>query len=51
MDQISLFYYAAVCAILGYLAPSIGRWHIRLIVGALVGIAAAALLPTVRTLV
>lgn len=50
MDQVTLLYYACVCGALGLIAPQLGRWHKRLLTGALVGIAAAALLPTVRGL-
>lgn len=50
MDEVTLLYYAAVCAALGLAGPRLGRWHARLLTGALVGVAAAAMLPTVRGL-
>jgi hypothetical protein len=48
MDPISLGYYAAVCAALGVAGPWLGSLIVRLIIGALVGIGAAALLPQVQ---
>jgi hypothetical protein len=50
MDPVSLGYYAAICAALGVAAPWMGALPVRLIVGALVGVAAAALLPQVQGL-
>jgi hypothetical protein len=48
MDPFTLMYYAAVCGVLGYFSPQLGRGLIRLAIGALVGIAAVAVLPLVR---
>lgn len=48
MDPISMTYYAAVCAALGAGAPRMPGLPMRLIVGALVGLVAAAALPLVR---
>lgn len=48
MDPLSLVYYAAVCSALGYYAPRMGGVPARLLIGALVGLAAAAILPMLR---
>ncbi len=48
MDAISLAFYATVCGILGVAAPSLGGGVVRLAIGAVVGVAAAALLPLLR---
>ena len=48
MEPISLVFYAAVCGVLSTLAPSLGGLIPRFAVGAVVGIAAAALLPVLR---
>ncbi|NKX45245.1 hypothetical protein [Roseicyclus persicicus] len=48
MDVTALAFYAAVCALLSLAAPRLGTPLLRLGVGALVGIAAAALLPVLR---
>lgn len=48
MDTTALLFYACVCALLGAAAPSLGGPLVRLGIGALVGIAAAALLPILR---
>ncbi|MEC3862621.1 hypothetical protein VK792_15120 [Mesobacterium sp. TK19101] len=48
MDPVTFGFYAAVCAVLGLLAPVLRSPLMRLIIGAFVGIAAAALLPTLR---
>jgi len=48
MDPFTTIYYAAVCAVLGAGVGPIRPIVWRLIVGALVGIIAAALLPTAR---
>jgi len=49
MDPVSLAFYALVCALLSLFAPRLGGRAVRLIVGALVGVVAAALLPILRT--
>ena len=49
MDPISLVFYAIVCGCLGYAAPRFGGPGLRLAIGALVGIAAASVLPLIRT--
>ena len=48
MDPFALAFYAIVCGLLSFLAPNLGSAGIRLAVGAVVGILAAALLPIVR---
>jgi hypothetical protein len=48
MEPISLTFYAAVCGILGVVAPKLGGFLPRLLIGAFVGIIAAILLPSVR---
>lgn len=48
MDPVSVTYYAIVCALLSAYAPKVRRRVARLFVGAVVGLLAAAFLPTVR---
>ncbi|WP_323766369.1 hypothetical protein [Marinovum sp.] len=48
MDLITVTYYALVCGVLGLAGPRLGRPPIRLIVGGIVGILAATLLPALR---
>lgn len=48
MDLLSLSFYALVCAVLSLFAPQLGGRAARLAVGALVGVIAAAVLPTLR---
>ena len=48
MDPISLTFYAAICGLLSLFAPSLGGRVPRLAVGALVGLAAATILPVLR---
>jgi len=50
MDVISIAYYAIVCGILSAVAPGMSNLKIRLAVGAVVGMAAAGLLPSVQGL-
>lgn len=49
MDVTALTFYAGICGLLSLAAPRLGRPGIRLAVGAAVGIAAAALLPVIKT--
>lgn len=49
MDLLSLAFYALVCAVLSLFAPQLGGRAARLAVGAAVGVAAATLLPVLRT--
>lgn len=51
MDIITVSYYAVVCGLLGWAGPKLGRPVIRLLIGAIVGIGAATILPTVRLIV
>ena len=48
MDPITLGFYAAVCGILSMVAPSLGGRLPRLLIGAIVGIIAASVLPMIR---
>lgn len=48
MDIITVSYYAIVCGVLGMAGPKLGGRVTRLIIGAIVGIVAATLLPAVR---
>lgn len=48
MDPITMTYYAAVCAALSAGAARLTALHLRLAVGAGVGLAAAAALPGLR---
>lgn len=48
MEPISLVFYAIVCGLLSAFAPNLGGMPVRLAVGAVVGIAAAAVLPVLR---
>ncbi|WP_417525862.1 hypothetical protein [Marinovum sp.] len=48
MDIITVSYYAFVCGVLGLAGPRLGRPLIRLVIGGIVGVLAATLLPMVR---
>jgi hypothetical protein len=48
MDLVALAFYAVVCALLSLFAPSLGGRLQRLVVGAGVGLVAAAVLPALR---
>ncbi|MEN3791598.1 hypothetical protein [Fulvimarina sp. MAC3] len=48
-DGVVIVWYAAICGFLGAFAPSFGGTILRLAIGALVGIAAATLLPFFRS--
>jgi hypothetical protein len=50
MDMTALIFYAIVCGLLSLASPTVGKPVTRIAIGALVGIAAAALLPVLRTL-
>ena len=47
-DIVPLIFYAAVCMVLAGFVPPRARRITRLVIGALVGIAAASALPAVR---
>lgn len=51
MDIIGLAFYACVCAALSVVAPRLSTFPMRLGVGAIVGIVAAAVLPMLRGLI
>ena len=48
MEPVSLAFYATVCGILSVVAPRLGGFVPRLLTGAVVGIAAALVLPFIR---
>jgi hypothetical protein len=48
IDTLTMGFYAIVCAALAALAPSVGSLVGRIVVGAVVGLAAAALWPLVN---
>lgn len=48
MDPVTATYYAAICAALSAGAPRVPTLPVRLVLGALVGLGAAALLPILR---
>jgi ABC-type transport system involved in cytochrome c biogenesis permease component len=50
MDVTALIFYAIVCGLLSLASPTMDKPLTRLAIGALVGIAAAALLPALRGL-
>ena len=48
MDVTALAFYACICGLLSFASPAFGTPLRRLAIGAVVGIAAAALLPILR---
>lgn len=48
MDVLSLVFYALICGLLAVFAPNLGSRAMRMGVGAVIGIAAAAILPVLR---
>ncbi|MDJ0857816.1 MAG: hypothetical protein QNI90_14470 [Dinoroseobacter sp.] len=48
MDIVALTFYALVCGLLSLLAPNFGGRLQRVIIGAGVGVVAAAILPILR---
>ncbi len=48
MDVTALVFYAIVCGCLSLAAPGLGRPASRIAIGAVVGIAAAAILPVLK---
>ena len=51
MDPFVLAYYAFICALLGLYAPQMGGRLMRLVIGALVGVGAAVILPWVQSMI
>jgi hypothetical protein len=49
MDLFNLAFYAVVCGILSVAAPRLGRFPLRLGTGMIVGVVAAAALPTIKS--
>ncbi len=50
MDPVSLVFYAIVCGCLGLAGPRLGTAPVRLGIGAMVGVVAVAVLPSLRSL-
>lgn len=50
IDATAIAWYAVICGVLSALAPSFGGRLARIIVGGIVGIVAATVLPMVRAL-
>lgn len=48
MDPITLGYYAAICGTLSLASPWLGSMIVRLVIGVIVGLGAAAALPQVH---
>jgi hypothetical protein len=48
MDPVNLVFYAAVCGALAAYAPTAGRRSARFLLGVVVGLIAAALLPLLK---
>lgn len=48
MDTTTLTFYAAVCGLLGLIAPWLGNMVFRLIIGGIIGLIAAGALPLLR---
>ncbi|WP_421723010.1 hypothetical protein [Bauldia sp.] len=51
MDITSIGFYGAVCGALAGAAPFLGSIWVRIIIGAVVGIGAAFVLPTIRGMI
>ena len=51
MDITALVFYALICGVLSLAGPRLGTPLIRFGIGALVGVVAAAVLPSVRLVV
>ncbi|MEM9212535.1 MAG: hypothetical protein AAGA63_13715 [Pseudomonadota bacterium] len=51
MDPFTLTFYAVICGVLSLVAPNLGGWIPRIVVGAVVGVASATVLPWVRELI
>jgi len=50
MDITALVFYAVVCGVLSWAAPNLGAPMARLGVGAVVGVAAASVLPFLKAI-
>lgn len=50
MDPVTLAFYAVICGVLSVAAPSMGGMMPRLAVGAVVGLAAASILPLIKSI-
>ncbi|MFO1141212.1 MAG: hypothetical protein U1E59_02290 [Amaricoccus sp.] len=50
MDPVTMTYYALICGGLGYVSPHVSPSFMRVVLGAVVGLVAAAALPVLRRL-
>ncbi|SOE08459.1 hypothetical protein SAMN05877838_0179 [Hoeflea halophila] len=48
IDATAVAWYAVICGVLSALAPSFGGRLVRVMIGAVVGIVAATVLPVIR---
>jgi len=51
MDVTVAGFYGVICAVLAALAPVFGKFWVRVVIGTVVGVAAAAFLPMVRDVI
>jgi hypothetical protein len=49
MDPLNMAYYALVCGLLAGVSSRLGGWLSRVVVGAVIGLVAAAALPMLRS--
>lgn len=49
MDPVTMVFYGVVCGVLGALAPNLGKRNARMVIGAIIGVVSAILLPAVRS--
>lgn len=49
MDPVTLVYYAVICGLLSAFGPRLARRIVRLSIGAVIGLIAAAALPYLKT--
>lgn len=50
IDPTAIAWYAAICGALSAFAPSFGGRGLRIVIGAVVGVVAATLLPALRSM-
>ena len=50
IDATAIAWYAAVCGVLSALAPNFGGKIVRIVIGGIVGIIAATVLPAIRSM-
>jgi hypothetical protein len=51
LDLVALVFYAIVCGVLSWAGPRLGTPFVRFGIGAIVGVVAASLLPSVRLVI